>query len=130
MSTSCPPRKSSACARALRLSTGHAHHYRGFANTQWDFFLKKQELKPLLYIFRVLLTGIHLMRTGVVQADLRELVQEVPEAPAYLGELMAAKAEPGRARASRQGTADVLTVGRLAFWAWDSDCWGPVPGLG
>jgi predicted nucleotidyltransferase len=71
----------------------HAHHYRGFANTQWDFFVKKQELKPLLYTFRVLLTGIHLMRTGVVQADLRELVQEHPEAPAYLPELMAAKAE-------------------------------------
>jgi predicted nucleotidyltransferase len=71
----------------------HAHHYRGFANTQWDFFVKNQELKPLLYTFRVLLTGINLMRTGVVQADLRELVQELPEAPAYLPELMAAKAE-------------------------------------
>jgi hypothetical protein len=33
------------------------------------------------------------MRTGVVQADLRELVQELPEAPSYLPELMAAKAE-------------------------------------
>jgi uncharacterized protein len=71
----------------------HARHYRGFANTQWDFFVKKHELKPLLYTFRVLLTGINLMRTGVVQADLRELVQELPEAPAYLPELMAAKAE-------------------------------------
>lgn len=74
------------------LTRWHAHHYRGFANTQWDFFVKKGELKPLLYTFRVLLTGIHLMRTGVVQADLRELV-ELAEAPAYLGELMAAKAE-------------------------------------
>ncbi|GAB2654520.1 nucleotidyltransferase domain-containing protein [Kribbella swartbergensis] len=71
----------------------HAHHYRGFANTQWDFFVKNQQLKPLLYTLRVLLTGIHLMRTGVVQADLRELVQEHAEAPAYLPELMAAKAE-------------------------------------
>jgi uncharacterized protein len=70
----------------------HAHHYRGFANTQWDFFTKKAELKPLLYTFRVLLTGINLMRTGVVQADLRELL-ELSEAPAYLPELMAAKAE-------------------------------------
>lgn len=71
----------------------HAHHYRGFANTQWNFFVKNQELKPLLYTFRVLLTGINLMRTGVVQADLRELIQELPEAPAYLPDLMAAKAE-------------------------------------
>jgi predicted nucleotidyltransferase len=70
----------------------HAHHYRGFANTQWGFFEKKAELKPLLYTFRVLLTGINLMRTGVVQADLRSLL-ELPEAPAYLPELMAAKAE-------------------------------------
>lgn len=71
----------------------HAHHYRGFANTQWDFFVKNGQLKPLLYTFRVLLTGINLMRSGVVQADLRELDHEVPEAPAYLRELMAAKAE-------------------------------------
>ncbi|MFI7061614.1 DNA polymerase beta superfamily protein [Kribbella sp. NPDC050124] len=70
----------------------HAHHYRGFANTQWDFFERKRELKPLLYTFRVLPTGINLMRTGVVQADLRELV-DLSEAPAYLPELMAAKAE-------------------------------------
>jgi predicted nucleotidyltransferase len=68
----------------------HAHHYRGFAKTQWEFFLNKRELKPLLYTFRVLLTGINLMRTGVVQADLRELLDG---APTYLPELMAAKAE-------------------------------------
>ncbi|MFC9690796.1 DNA polymerase beta superfamily protein [Kribbella sp. NPDC056951] len=68
----------------------HAHHYRGFAKTQWEFFGRTGELKPLLYTFRVLLTGIHLMRTGVVQADLRELLDG---APAYLPDLMAAKAE-------------------------------------
>ncbi|MFD3400450.1 DNA polymerase beta superfamily protein [Kribbella sp. NPDC058693] len=68
----------------------HAHHYRGFAKTQWEFFLKNGELKPLLYTFRVLLTGINLMRTGVVQADLRELLDG---APVYVPELMAAKAE-------------------------------------
>ena len=79
----------------VELATGcitrwHAHHYRGFAKTQWEFFGKTGELKPLLYTFRVLLTGIHLMRTGVVQADLRELLDD---GPAYLPELMAAKAE-------------------------------------
>lgn len=74
------------------LTRWHAHHYRGFASTQWEFFGKSGELKPLLYTFRVLLTGINLMRTGVVQADLRELL-ELAEAPAYLPELMAAKAE-------------------------------------
>ena len=30
-------------------------------------------MKPLLYVFRVLLTGIHLMETGEVEANLRTL---------------------------------------------------------
>ncbi|GLW46262.1 nucleotidyltransferase [Streptomyces sp. NBRC 14336] len=71
----------------------HAHHYRGFAGTQWRLFDKTGELKPLLYTFRVLLTGIHLMRSGEVQAHLPTLLGEVPEAPAYLPDLIAAKAE-------------------------------------
>jgi len=46
----------------------HSHHYLGFAQTQWRLFEKEQppRVKPLLYIYRVLLTGIHLMQTGVV----------------------------------------------------------------
>jgi predicted nucleotidyltransferase len=75
------------------LTKWHAHHYRGFATTQWTLFEKSGELKPLLYTFRVLLTGIHLMRAGEVQADLRQLTTLLVEAPGYLGELMAAKAE-------------------------------------
>jgi predicted nucleotidyltransferase len=75
------------------LTKWHAHHYRGFAGTQWTLFGKSGELKPLLYTFRVLLTGIHLMRAGEVQADLQQTTNLVAEAPGYLGELMAAKAE-------------------------------------
>jgi predicted nucleotidyltransferase len=74
------------------LTSHHAHHYRGFAITQWRLFEKSGELKPLLYTFRVLLTGIHLMRTGEVQAHLPTLADQL-EAPGYLSELMAAKAE-------------------------------------
>jgi predicted nucleotidyltransferase len=50
----------------------HAHHYLGFATTQWRLFEKQSppRVKPLLYTFRVLLTGIHLMKTGEVQANL------------------------------------------------------------
>jgi uncharacterized protein len=50
----------------------HAHHYLGFAETQWKLFQKEDppHVKPLLYVYRVLLTGIHLMRTGEVQANL------------------------------------------------------------
>ncbi len=75
------------------LTGHHAHHYRGFAVTQWRLFEKSGELKPLLYTFRVLLTGIRLMRGGEVQAHLPTLVEEIGEAPAYLPELVAAKAE-------------------------------------
>jgi predicted nucleotidyltransferase len=55
----------------------HAHHYFGFAETQWKVFHKEnpRRVKPLLYVYRVLLTGIHLMRTGVVEANLLTLNQ-------------------------------------------------------
>lgn len=53
----------------------HAHHYLGFAATQWKLFQKADppHVKPLLYVYRVLLTGIHLMRTGEVEANLVRL---------------------------------------------------------
>lgn len=57
------------------LTKHHAHHYLGFAATQWKLFQKEDppRVKPLLYVYRVLLTGIHLMRTGEVQANLVRL---------------------------------------------------------
>ena len=56
----------------------HYHHYRGFAKNQWDLFFKENtyRLKPLLYIYRVLLTGIYLMNTGKIEANLINLNQE------------------------------------------------------
>ncbi|HRR87631.1 MAG TPA: nucleotidyltransferase domain-containing protein [Phycisphaerae bacterium] len=53
----------------------HVHHYLGFAETQWNLFTKDSSprVKPLLYIYRVLFTGIHLMRTGQVEANLVRL---------------------------------------------------------
>ena len=53
----------------------HAHHYFGFARTEWKLFSKElaPRVKPLLYIFRVLLTGINLMQTGEVEANLPKL---------------------------------------------------------
>lgn len=41
------------------LTRHHAHHYLGFAATQWKLFERNHELKPALYTLRVLLTGIH-----------------------------------------------------------------------
>lgn len=69
----------------------HVHHYLGFARNQWKLFAKEEppRIKPLLYVYRVLLTGIHLMRTGAIEANLTTL------APAYrmaeLADLMALK---------------------------------------
>ena len=56
----------------------HSHHYFGFAETQWKLFLKEspRRAKPLLYVYRVLLTGIHLMRTGQVEANLVTLNED------------------------------------------------------
>lgn len=53
----------------------HSHHYLGFAQTQWDLFEKDRprRVKPLLYAYRVLLTGIHLMRSGEIEANLVRL---------------------------------------------------------
>jgi hypothetical protein len=69
----------------------HSHHYFGFAETQWKLFLKEspRRVKPLLYVYRVLLTGIHLMRTGEVEANLGTLNEEF-RLP-YIGELVARK---------------------------------------
>ncbi len=53
----------------------HSHHYLGFAETQWKLLNKEspKRIKPLLYVYRVLLTGIHMMRTGEVEANLQHL---------------------------------------------------------
>lgn len=57
----------------------HSHHYLGFAASQWKLFDKERprRVKPLLYVFRVLWTGIHLMRTGVIEANLVTLNGDV-----------------------------------------------------
>ncbi|XZE19583.1 nucleotidyltransferase domain-containing protein [Pirellulaceae bacterium SH449] len=66
----------------------HAHHYLGFASTQWKLFEKESppRVKPLLYTYRVLLTGIHLMKTGEVEANL-EILNESAKL-SYLNELI------------------------------------------
>ncbi|HEU0038908.1 MAG TPA: nucleotidyltransferase domain-containing protein, partial [Verrucomicrobiae bacterium] len=77
----------------------HSHHYFGFAATQWKLFLKEspRRVKPLLYVYRVLLTGIHLMRTGEVEANLVKLNEEF-RSP-YLPDLVARKlAEPEKSK--------------------------------
>jgi predicted nucleotidyltransferase len=69
----------------------HFHHYLGFAATQWKLFRKEDppRVKPLLYVYRVLLTGLHLMATGEVEANLLTL-NESARLP-YIDELVARK---------------------------------------
>lgn len=71
----------------------HAHHYLGFAATQWKLFEKEspRRVKPLLYVYRVLLTGIHLMRTGRIEANLVTLQDtfRLPQVPDLIARKLA-----------------------------------------
>jgi uncharacterized protein len=69
----------------------HCYHYLGFAETQWKLIQKDSppRVKPLLYLFRVLLTGIHLMRTGEIEANLVTLNETFRLS--YLDDLIARK---------------------------------------
>ena len=69
----------------------HSHHYLGFAQNQWKLLEKEhpRRVKPLLYVFRVLLTGIHLMQTGEVEANLVKLNEKFQLS--YIPDLIAKK---------------------------------------
>jgi predicted nucleotidyltransferase len=73
----------------------HAHHYLGFARNQWQLLVKepRPRVKPLLYTYRVLLTGIYLMQTGQVEANLVYL-NETFHLP-YIPELIERKLSGG-----------------------------------
>lgn len=76
------------------LVTRHHHgHYMGFSNSQWKLLEKEDppRLKPLLYTYRVLATGLHLMRTGEIQANLAVLDEAAPRPG--VRELLARKRE-------------------------------------
>ena len=86
------------------LTSHHAHHYRGFASTQWRLFEKTGELKPLLYTFRVLLTGIHLMRSGQLRRPSAHALRRGGEAPAAAVPAGADRGQgASRARRRRRG---------------------------
>ncbi len=69
----------------------HYHHYRGFYSTQRKLLEKEnpKRAKPLLYAYRVLMTGIHLLRTGEIEANLPHLNQSFRFT--FLDELIAQK---------------------------------------
>lgn len=51
-------------------------HYRGFAMNQLSFLEKEPTAKKLLYVLRTSITGIHLLRTGELEADLTRLCDD------------------------------------------------------
>jgi len=73
------------------ITRNHGYHYLGFVRTQWGSFVKEKprRVKPLLYVYRVLLTGLHLLRTGEVEANLLHL-NESFRLP-YIDDLVALK---------------------------------------
>ncbi len=89
-----------AIARSC-ITRQHGYHYLGFANNQWELWQQepKQRLKPLLYVYRVLLTGIFLMKTGELEANLENLNQffKLPYLPDYIAQ-------------KREGTEDQALV--------------------
>ncbi len=88
------------------ITRNHTHHYLGFARTQWDLFEKERRIKPLLYVYRVLLTGLHLMRTGEIEANLPRLNGEFRLK--HVDDLVAQKLHAGeRAGMASTTSADV-----------------------
>lgn len=72
------------------LTKHHAHHYFGFSRRKWgEFIEKKRTAKALLYTYRTLLTGIHLMKTGYIESNLNHL-NDVYKLP-YIHDLIEAK---------------------------------------
>lgn len=53
----------------------HQHHFRSFATSQWDNVANaaKGTVKGMLYTYRPLMAGIHLMRTGEVESNINTL---------------------------------------------------------
>jgi uncharacterized protein len=55
-------------------------HYRGFLGNQLKLVYKADStVKEMLYAYRVALSGIHLLRSGEVEANLTHLLQQYPQ---------------------------------------------------
>ena len=90
------------------------HHYRGFTKGQLKLLAgPASTVKELLYAYRVLLTGIHVLRTGEVEANLRVLTQYYPlSGIAELIERKIAGAENGQLQPGELA-AHLAELGRL-----------------
>ena len=73
----------------LCITKEYGSSYRAYAQKLWSSFERQRQLKPLLYVFRVILTGLHLMETGEVEANIMRLNHRY-RLP-YLGDLITLK---------------------------------------
>lgn len=95
-------------ALAVGCITRHHHyHFSNFARNQWQLVVKsgKPTVKGLLYTYRVLLAGIHLMRTGRVESNLRTLNESFKFA--WIDDLIARKVS---------GDEKAMLVGQDLAW--------------
>ncbi|WP_223165868.1 DNA polymerase beta superfamily protein [Lentzea indica] len=74
----------------LQTISGLGHHYRGSRSRRGCRSSRPQTSSPLLYTFRALLAGVHLLRTGEVIAHLPTLLEKL-DGPDYLPALIEAK---------------------------------------
>jgi predicted nucleotidyltransferase len=76
-----------------RITRNHYYHYRGFFATQRKLIAKEEpkRAKPVLYAYRVLMTGINLLQTGEVEANLLRLNEHFRFG--FLDELIARKVQ-------------------------------------
>jgi len=75
------------------ITSNHSFHYKGFGYKEWTQFVNRptKHVKRILYVFRVFMTGIHLMRTGEIEANIVKL-NEAFNLP-YIPELIQQKLE-------------------------------------
>jgi predicted nucleotidyltransferase len=73
------------------ITSRHGLHYKGFGYGEWTKFVDNptKTVKRILYVFRVLLSGIHLMRTGEVEANILRVNETI--GPPYIDDLIAQK---------------------------------------
>jgi uncharacterized protein len=94
-------------------------HYRGFLQSQLKLLARQEtkKAKSLLYAYRVVLTGIHLLRTGEVEASLPRLNEDF--GLSFIGELI------DRKRSAEFGELSDLDWGfhrgELARWERELD---------
>ena len=71
----------------------HYHHYAGFYTTQRKLIEKQpnKTAKAVLYAYRVLMTGIHLLHSGEVEANLRTLNDEAGFRHSFISDLIESK---------------------------------------